>query len=498
MCLRHGTISAVRNTITSTHRRGFMKTKSRNVLILVLALGLLVPAGWGLATAQKEDVPMVPANFSQLAEKAKPGVVNIRTERTIKGGGKVFRHFFGDPFGGRRNPFEKFFGPFSDEPQRDFKQRSLGSGFIIDKEGFIVTNNHVVAEADEIKVKLSDDKEFDATVVGRDPKTDLALIKIEGANGLEPLPVGDSENLQVGTWVVAIGSPFGLEQTVTAGIVSAKGRFIGAGPYDDFIQTDASINPGNSGGPLLDMQGRVVGINTAIVASGQGIGFAIPINLAENIIAQLKDKGEVSRGWLGVGIQDITPELAEYYGMESQQGVLITQVFKDDPADKAGLKSNDIIISVDGNEISTARELSGIIANIPVRQKTRLKILRGGKEMTVTATLANQPKDLDRASVQEQTSGTLGLQVAELSPERAKQFGLDADESGALVVDVESDSRAGKADIQVGDLIKGINRQKVDGLDDYRKIMDRVDQDKEIMMLIQRRNEGLKAVKIEP
>jgi serine protease Do len=476
----------------------FMRTKSRSVFILLLVIGLLIPGGWGLATAQKDDVAMVPANFSQLAEKAKPGVVNIRTERTIKGGGKVFKHFFGDQYNTRRNPFEDFFGPFFDQPQRDFKQRSLGSGFIIDKEGYIVTNNHVVAEADQIKVKLANDKEFEATVVGRDTKTDLALIKIKGAKGLKPLPLGDSSNIKVGTWVVAIGSPFGLEQTVTAGIVSAKGRIIGAGPYDDFIQTDASINPGNSGGPLLDMQGRVVGINTAIVASGQGIGFAIPIDMARNIVAQLKEKGEVTRGWLGVGIQDITPELAEYYGLQSQKGVLVTQVFEGDPADKAGIKANDIIISVDGKEISTARELSGMIANIPVGDKTRLKLLRGSKERTVTATLGNQPKDMARAGSQEQSDGALGLQVVELTAEGAQQFGLDTDENGVLVVDVESGSRADQAGMQVGDIIKGINRKKVDDLEAYRKIMDRIDPDKEIMMLVMRRNEGLKAIKITP
>ncbi len=475
-----------------------MRTKSRSVFILLLVIGLLIPGGWGLATAQKDDVAMVPANFTQLAEKAKPGVVNIRTERTIKGGGKVFRHFFGDQFNNRRNPFEDFFGPFFDQPQRDFKQRSLGSGFIIDKAGYIVTNNHVVAEADQIKVKLANDKEFDATVVGRDPKTDLALIKIKGAKDLKPLPLGDSSNIKVGSWVVAIGSPFGLEQTVTAGIVSAKGRIIGAGQYDDFIQTDASINPGNSGGPLLDMQGRVVGINTAIVASGQGIGFAIPIDMARNIVAQLKEKGEVTRGWLGVGIQDITPELAEYYGLELQKGVLVTQVFEGDPADKAGIKTNDIIISVDGKEISTARELSGMIANISVGDKTRLKLLRGGKQMTLTVTLGNQPKDMARAGSQEQSNGALGLQVAELTAERAQQFGLDMDENGVLVVDVESGSRADQAGMQVGDIIKGINRKKVDDLEVYRKIMDRIDPDKEIMMLVMRRNEGLKAIKITP
>jgi len=238
----------------------------------------------------------------------------------------------------------------------------------------------VIEDADQIKVILANDKEFDAELVGRDSKTDLALIRIKGAKELVPLPLGDSEDLKVGTWVVAIGSPFGLEQTVTAGIVSAKGRIIGSGPYDDFIQTDASINPGNSGGPLLNMDGKVVGINTAIIASGQGIGFAIPINLARGIIDQLKDKGEVTRGWLGVGIQDLTPELADYYGLKADTGVLVTQVFEGDPADNAGIKVNDVILRVDDKPVSTGRELSSMIANTPVGHKTRIELIRDGRQ----------------------------------------------------------------------------------------------------------------------
>ncbi|MGD8658113.1 MAG: trypsin-like peptidase domain-containing protein, partial [Desulfobacterales bacterium] len=230
-----------------------------------------------------------PASFNRLAVMVSPAVVNIRTVKTIKGGGPVFRQFQRDPWG-KEGPFKDFFERFfGDETQREFKQPSLGSGFIIDGNGYVVTNNHVIEDADQIKVKLKDEREFDATIVGRDPNTDIALLKIESDQKFATVKLGDSDALQVGQWVVAIGSPFGLEQTVTAGIVSAKGRVIGSGPYDDFIQTDASINPGNSGGPLLNMQGEVVGINTAIVATGQGIGFAIPINLARDIIVALKE-----------------------------------------------------------------------------------------------------------------------------------------------------------------------------------------------------------------
>ena len=474
-----------------------MRRVKRNI-VFGLLIAMLVLGGGGLSVPAAKEIPMVPANFTQLAEKAKSGVVNISTVRTVKGGGKVFRHFFGDQYRGRNNPFEEFFGPFFDQPQRDFKQRSLGSGFIIDKDGYIVTNNHVVAEADQIKVRLFDEREYDATIVGRDPKTDLALIKIEGAKDLKPLPLGDSSALKVGTWVVAIGSPFGLEQTVTAGIVSAKGRIIGAGPYDDFIQTDASINPGNSGGPLLDLEGKVVGINTAIVASGQGIGFAIPVDMAEKIVAQLKDKGEVTRGWLGVGIQDLTSELAEYYGLDTDEGVLVTQVFEGDPADKAGIKANDIIITVDGQKVTTGRELSGIIANTAVGGKTRITLLRGGEKKTVTATVAKRPEDDTRVGVKSKDTDDLGVQVAELSRERAQQFGLDADENGVLVIDIESDSRADQAGLSVGDIIKGINRQKIRNLDDYNEVIEKAVKDEPIHLLVMRRNEGLKAIKIMP
>jgi serine protease Do len=467
----------------------------RPILIVLTILLLGAPSG-PIAWAHDNDVPMVPANFTQLAESARPGVVNIRTERTMKGGGRVFRHFFGAPFGGQHNPFENFFRPFS-EPEKEYKQQSLGSGFIIDKAGYIVTNNHVIEGADEIKVRLADEKEYAATVVGRDPKTDLALIKIDSADNLTPLPLGDSEKIKVGTWVVAIGSPFGLEQTVTQGIVSAKKRVIGAGPYDDFIQTDASINPGNSGGPLIDMQGRVVGINTAIIASGQGIGFAIPINLAKNIVAQLKDKGEVTRGWLGVAIQDLTPELAEYYGLGNRHGVLVNQVFAGDPADKAGIREYDIITALNGHPLSTGRELSSAIANTAVGEKTKITILRGGKMMTLTATVAKR-NDNELIAEGRNNNEALGLQVAELSPERAQQFGLDQSESGVLVVDVEDGSRADKAGVQMGDLIKGINKKKVEDLNDYESLMKSANQKKPLFLLIMRRNEGLKAIKIKP
>ena len=242
-------------------------------------------------------------------------------------------------------------------PRRSSSREASGQGFIISKDGYIFTNNHVIEKADKIKVRLSSGKEYDATVKGRDPRTDLALIKINPDNSLPTVSLGDSDRLRVGDWVMAIGNPFGLDHTVTAGIVSAKGRVIGAGPYDNFIQTDASINPGNSGGPLFNMAGEVVGINTAIVAQAQGIGFAIPVNMAKEIIEDLKAKGKVTRGWLGVSVQDITEDLAKSMKLKDRSGALVTEVFEGDPADKAGIKQGDIIIEVDGKKVKDTHEL---------------------------------------------------------------------------------------------------------------------------------------------
>jgi len=469
--------------------------------ILVLAMvGLLIGAGLQVATASEDSpVRMIPANFSELAEKARPAVVNIRTVKTVKGGGPVFRHFFGDPFGGK-NPFEDFRGPHAEGgPSRNFKQQSLGSGFIIGREGYIVTNNHVIENADQIKVKLAMGKEFDAKVVGRDPKTDLALIKIEASDDLTPLEMGDSDRLRVGTWVVAIGSPFGLEQTVTAGIVSAKGRTLGAGPYDDFIQTDASINPGNSGGPLINMKGEVIGINTAIFSQGGGnvgIGFAIPVNLAQGIIEQLKNEGQVTRGWLGVGIQDITPELAEYYGVKDRKGVLVTQVFRGDPADKSGIKTGDVIVKVDGKKVSSSRELSRTIANTTVGERTPVSILRAGEGKILYVELTKRSDSEASVKPQPQSTDKLGLKLKELEPEMARHLGYSEDEKGVVVIQVESGSRGEIAGIQQGDVIKEINRRPVSTPKEVKKQMEKVKSGDTVQMLLKRANAGLLVVKI--
>jgi serine protease Do len=451
---------------------------SRYATIFLFSVALFFGCGPQVTLARAGDVPLVPANFSQLAEKARPGVVNISTERTIKGGGRVFRHFFGEPYGDRQNPFDDFFGPFQDLPGRQHKERSLGSGFVIDRSGYIVTNNHVIAQADEIKVKLANGKEFEAEVVGRDSKTDVALIKIKGANGLTPLPLGNSEAIKVGTWVVAIGSPFGLEQTVTQGIVSAKGRSIGA--------------------PLLNLKGEVIGINTAIVARGQGIGFAIPINMARDIVGQLKEKGEVTRGWLGVQIRDLDESLANYYKLKPFSAVYVENVVPGDPADLAGIRSGDIIVSVDGQSVTSGRELAGLIANIPVGKKCRIDLLREGKKQTVTVKIAKQAGEEVRMASTQGTSDDLGLQVTDLSSEKAQQFGLDEDESGVLVIEVARGSRADAAGVKVGDIIKGVNLKKVRNLEDYESLISKANKKKPINLLVRSRNQGSRGIQIKP
>jgi len=469
------------------------------IIILTLAGGFLFASGFHLnpsAHAKTEDIYSTPGNFSKLAELAGPAVVNIRTVKTIKGGGPVFRQFQRSPRG-RENPFDDFFERFFGENMpRDFKQPSLGSGFIIDPKGYVVTNNHVIEDADQIKVKLDDDTEFDAEVVGRDPNTDLALLKIESKKDLPVLPMGDSDKLKIGQWVVAIGSPFGLERTVTAGIVSAKGRVIGSGPYDDFIQTDASINPGNSGGPLLNMKGEVVGINTAIIASGTGIGFAIPVNLAEGIIAQLKSEGEVTRGWLGVAIQDLTTEMAEYYGLKDRKGVLVADVFEGDPADKAGIQAKDIILAVNDAKIETSRQLTAMIAGLKVGETAKVEVFRNGKSKTFAVKLAKRSDEkLASQTVPPKNEGEeLGIRVTDLTAEMAQRFNL-GDAAGVVVIGVESDSKGSEAGVRVGDIIKEINHQEIGAVKDYTESVQKIKTGEPVNLFIWRKNAGFLIIK---
>ena len=464
--------------------------KIRTFVVFIVLAGLagLLPA---LPASAKESDFLIPASFTEIAEAVKPSVVNISTEKTVKGGGRVFEHFFGSPFGGGDKNFEDFFGPFMrNNPAPDYKQRSLGSGFIIDEAGYIVTNNHVVEDADSIKVKLVGGDEYDAEVVGRDPNTDLALIKISGSGNLKALPLGDSEKLKVGSWVTAIGSPFGLEQTVTAGIVSAKGRIIGSGPYDDFIQTDASINPGNSGGPLVSMDGKVVGINTAIIARGQGIGFAIPINMAKGIILQLKENGEVTRGWLGVGIQELTPELAGYYNIKVQKGVLVTHVYEGDPAALGGIQPNDVIISIDGKPVKTPKELSMEIANSAVGKKTRVELIRDGNKKTVFVTLSKRKEGELLAQGTPGGESPLGLQVETMTPEYAMRLGYTENEPGVLITAIAPGSRGDSVGFRQGDIIKEVNRIPITTKEAFNQEVNRIKSGGSLKILVKRGNLG--------
>ena len=478
-----------------------MSANGRKALltIIFIVIGCLTVSGTtpdSIAKENPENFLKAPESFSGLAERTSPAVVNIRTVKTIKGGGRVFRHFNRGP-SGQDDPMQDFFDKFfGGERQRDFKQRSLGSGFIIDKEGYIVTNNHVVENADKIKVILKDEKEFDAEIIGRDASTDIALIKIKSKRNLPFVELGDSDALKVGQWVVAIGNPFGLEHTVTAGIVSAKGRVIGSGPYDDFIQTDASINPGNSGGPLLDMRGKVIGINTAIVATGQGIGFAIPINLAKKVLDQLQNSGEVTRGWLGVGIQGLTQELAEYYGIKNGKGVLVTEVFPGDPADQAGIRPKDIIVEVNGNKVETSRDLTGLIADTGVGETAEIKILRNGKEKRYKVTISKRDDARlytgNREKVKEEE---LGLRVATLTPELTTRFNTTETE-GVIVVDIAPQSKGEESGIQAGDIIKEINHNPIKTVQDYTEAIKNIKTGKPIHLFIRRINAGFLVVKL--
>jgi serine protease Do len=368
-----------------------MNRHINKILLIVTLLSLSAMIAALSVSCKKEsgqtEVIGFPQSFADLAEKVKPAVVNISTTSTVKIPGNPFRQFFGQD---EQSPLDNFVRRhFGDIPDRELKQSSLGSGFIIDRDGLIITNNHVVERADEIRVRLVDGREFTARVIGRDPKTDLALIKISSLfKDLPVLPLGDSDKIRVGDWVLAVGNPFGLENTVTQGILSARGRDLGAGPFDNFLQTDAPINPGNSGGPLVNLKGEVIGINSAIIAAGQGIGFAIPSNIAKEIVTALREKGKIMRGWIGVSVQAITPEVAATLGLHDTQGALVAGVVSGGPAEKAGIRKGDIIIAFNDKTISKATDLPSAVAKIQPGKEVAVKVLRSGKETVLTIRVA--------------------------------------------------------------------------------------------------------------
>jgi serine protease Do len=438
------------------------------------AVGALVFAAFTPSRTESEIDGVLPS-LAPLAQQVMPAVVNINTTKNLPArtqrrqyprGQDPFEQFFGEDFwerfGGRRGPS---------------KQRSLGSGFVIDESGYIVTNRHVVEGADDIDVQFSSGKQYKAKLVGEDAKTDVALLKIKPDAKIPSVPLGDSDKLQVGDWVLAVGNPFGLSHTVTAGIVSARDRVIGAGPYDDFIQTDASINPGNSGGPLFDQHGRVIGINTAIFSQSGGnigIGFATPINLARVVVDQLRATGKVTRGWLGVSIQPLGPDLRQALGLGDTEGALIADVIPKSPADAGGLKRGDVVIAIDGRPITEPGQLSRTIATMQPGATTHLRVIRDGKERAIDVKVGRQPADGERAGAapedlgenEEGRGGTsaasLGLQLETLADAARRQLGYGRDVVGALVTAVAEGSPADEAGMRPGDVILQVDRREVD------------------------------------
>jgi serine protease Do len=458
--------------------------------LAVLALAIVVPV---FALQNSNPAPLwsehqvapaapapPPSPWVQLARELKPAVVNVSTKRVEEGRRRL------EGLGDEQGPFNQFFRQFfGDQPRRTV--RSLGSGFIVNADGYVVTNNHVVDGATEIKVTLADGRELAAKVLGRDPKTDLALLKID-ATGLPLIALGDSTQLQVGEPVMAIGNPFGLEQTVTTGIVSATGRVIGEGPYDDFIQTDASINPGNSGGPLINSKGQAVGINTALVSQSGGsvgIGFAIPINLAKPVLTQLATAGRVERGYLGVAVQRITPDLAKSFKLEGPQGALVASVAAGSPAMNAGVKRGDVIVEYDGHRIARSDALPRVVGETPVGKDVALVVVRDGKPVTLSVKVARLAETPERVVAESDTTAPLGLTVQTLTPALARQFGLH-ESVGVLVRGVEGASPAADAGVQPGDVIAEIDRQPVKSVDDLERAIDKRRPGSSTLLLVHR------------
>ena len=466
-------------------------------LAIGIVLGVLTTAnmGWvspvrASATPVAVNVPAAPGNFSAIVKAVTPAVVNISTSQVTRStesedprfNDPFFRRFFGDEFFRRFGPRER--------------QRGLGSGVIVDRSGYIVTNNHVIDKADEIKIVLGDKREFLATVVGTDPKTDLAVLKIDGKD-LPTVKWGNSDTLEVGEYVLAIGNPFGLNQTVTLGIVSAVGRAdVGIADYEDFIQTDAAINPGNSGGAMVNVRGELVGINTAIFSrSGgyMGIGFAVPSNMVRNVMESLVQRGKVIRGWLGVSIQGVTPDLAKNFGLSDAKGALVSEVLAGSPADTSGIKSGDVIVTFDGKEVEDQTALRNIVAQTAVGKDVKVKVVRDGKSKTIKVKIGEQPKDV--ASIGEESRGVqgggdnkalVGLEVRNLNAEIAERLGLPPDSKGVVVTDMDPSSKAAEAGLRVGDIINEINREPVKNVEDFKRIVAKLGKDDDPLLLVKR------------
>jgi serine protease Do len=475
------------------------------VILLLLATGLGAAGGWA-AGQGPADPPALPSSplvlpnqgarvipaalplssgtFAQVVEAVGPAVVNINTFTRSGGSRTPVEEFFGDEF------FRRFFG---DAPEREQQQRSLGSGVIVDAAGIALTNAHVVERATDIEVVTADGKKHRAKVVGTDRRTDLAVLRLQGGGPFRAAALGDSDRLKVGDWVLAIGSPFGLQQTVTAGIISAKSRSLTGGPFDDFLQTDAAINPGNSGGPLVNMAGEVVGINSAIFSrtgGNLGIGFSIPVNMAKRIYTELVAKGKVTRGWLGVSIQPLTPELAKGFGLKEPKGVLISDVVSESPAEKAGVQAGDIITEFDGKKLDNPQDLQRAVASAPPGKAMPMTLWRDKASKTVEIRIGETPDDNVALKSGSRGKSLLGLDVRPITPEIARQLNLRSTE-GVVVARVEDDSAAAEAGLQRGDVIREVNRQRVRSLQEYERITKDVKEGDRVTVLLQRGAQAL-------
>lgn len=448
-------------------------------------------AFWESESGIPEAQPIgIPTSFADLAERVAPAVVSVQTKGTVRLDGPTFPGMppgFGLPPWHRGDPFER-------------KSEGEGSGFVISPDGYIVTNNHVVENSDEITVHFNDGSELPAEIVGLDPKTDVALLKVTpGSEGLVSIALGDSEAIRPGDWVVAIGNPFGFEHTVTAGIVSAKNRKqITPGSeqrYDDYIQTDAAINPGNSGGPLIDLQGRVVGINTLVQAGANTIGFSIPINQAKQILPQLRADGHVTRGWLGVSIQPVTKDLADAFDLDEPKGALVAMVMNDTPADDGGIESGDVIVEFDGHEIEDWQDLPMVVASTPVDKPAEVVLVRDGKTKTITIRTGRLDEGPQYASHQPKNGSAeaFGLLAQDVTPDLADRLGLGAVQ-GVIVTEVDPNSPAGEAGIRRGDVIVEIDRRPVENADALRDKLG----DSDRPLLLVRRGESTLWVRLKP
>ncbi len=470
----------------------FHISRVSRVVALIAALAFSL-AGFQ-ATSASADVPQISQKsmdllmatgnaMAEVASAVKPAIVNISTSRTVKVGGGA-NPFYDDPF------FRRFFGDqFGRQQPKERKSGALGSGVIVSSDGFILTNYHVVKDAEQIKVNIADKGEFSGKVIGSDPKTEISVVKID-ANGLPTLPWGDSDKLKVGEIVLAVGNPFGLNQTVTMGIVSATGRAnVGIADYEDFIQTDAAINPGNSGGALVNARGEFVGINTAIFSTTggyQGIGFAIPSNMVRAIMNSLVKYGKVIRGWLGVSIQKITPELAKQFDLKSENGALVSDVVEDGPAQKAGLKRGDVIVEYDGKKIDEPYQLRIMVAGTAPGEEHTLTIVRDKQTVMLKVTIGELPADMQTAAEMGEYQNVLrGVNVQELTPEIAKKLNVPGKVKGVVISDVAEDSPAAGILTQ-GDVIQEINRRRITGVKEYLEIASKIGKEENVLLLVYR------------